>query len=345
MKKEKRYIILGGGISGRQFYSRMHDKIDLVGFSDNNLSLQGRNISFEDINGLKYSVSCIAPDDIDKDVQVIIAAAPNYYYAISDQLQRLHLEYISAEQFVFEYFEDVIKRIEKCFADDESRKVYCQVWKNRICGNFSSMKSIFSSSQYFAIPEFMNFSGNEIFVDAGSYCGDVLDTYINSRCGLFKKIYAFEPGKKQFCALQCRAERLRREWALEEEQIVCVNGAVSDYNGFCSFVMNDSNIATSRMGGRENQIEGTPVYKLDDFLTDGVDFIKADIEGQEMALLRGASKTIMKYKPKLAICLYHTPFDMFEIPEYIRKIMPDYKMKVRHHTYNTSETVLYAYYD
>lgn len=52
---------------------------------------------------------------------------------------------------------------------------------------------------------------------------------------------------------------------------------------------------------------------------------------------------IQKYRPKLAICLYHTPFDMFEIPKYIKEIVSDYKMEIRHHTYNTSETVLYAY--
>lgn len=341
MKDHNLYVIFGCGMNGKLFYQKMHSRINIVGFSDNNKSLHGTDIPLED-DGALYSLPCLSPLDIDKNCKVIVATAPAYYPEISLQLHNLQLECILVDQFVFEYFSDEVKYVEeKCLIDDTSRKIYCQIIENRKNNNLSAMKLLRSPEQYFAIPEFMNFSGNEIFVDAGSFCGDILDVYITSRYGLFKRIYAFEPGKKQFKALQCRAERLRKEWALDEDQIICVNGAVSNYNGYCSFEMKEHNIATSRIG--ENKDGDIPVYRLDDYLLDGADFIKADIEGQEMALLRGASKIIQKYQPKLAICLYHTLFDMFEIPIYIKRLIPDYKMEIRHHTYNISETVLYAY--
>ena len=67
-----------------------------------------------------------------------------------------------------------------------------------------------------------------------------------------------------------------------------------------------------------------------------------DIEGSEMAALRGAKDTITKNKPKLAICLYHKPQDIWEIPIYIKKILPECKIYIRHHTDLLNETVCYA---
>ena len=44
-----------------------------------------------------------------------------------------------------------------------------------------------------------------------------------------------------------------------------------------------------------------PVYTLDSFEFDGVDFVKVDVEGYELKVLQGALKTIDKYKPMIVI--------------------------------------------
>lgn len=71
-------------------------------------------------------------------------------------------------------------------------------------------------------------------------------------------------------------------------------------------------------------------------------YIKMDIEGSEMEALLGAKNTIEKYRPNMAICLYHKESDLWEIPYYILKTYPDYKLYIRHYSFTTNETVLYA---
>jgi hypothetical protein len=74
-------------------------------------------------------------------------------------------------------------------------------------------------------------------------------------------------------------------------------------------------------------------------------FIKMDIEGAELNALKGAEQTIKKYKPKLAICVYHKADDFTTIPQYIKSLVPEYKLYFRVHRCSPQESVLYAVYD
>jgi FkbM family methyltransferase len=56
---------------------------------------------------------------------------------------------------------------------------------------------------------------------------------------------------------------------------------------------------------------------------DKVDFIKMDIEGAEPNALRGGKQTIEKWKPRMAISVYHKPGDPVEVPSAIRTAWPD----------------------
>ena len=51
----------------------------------------------------------------------------------------------------------------------------------------------------------------------------------------------------------------------------------------------------------------------------------------------------MRDKPRLAICIYHKPEDIIELPLYLLKLVPEYKFYIRHYCSNMWETVLYAY--
>ena len=54
-------------------------------------------------------------------------------------------------------------------------------------------------------------------------------------------------------------------------------------------------------------------------------FIKMDIEGAEKEALIGAEQIIRCHKPKLAICVYHKPEDIYVLPELINSFREDYR--------------------
>ncbi len=58
--------------------------------------------------------------------------------------------------------------------------------------------------------------------------------------------------------------------------------------------------------------------------------------------MKGSRKIIENYKPKLAVCIYHKPEDLFLIPLLIREMNPSYRFYVRQYADARQETVLYA---
>ena len=89
-----------------------------------------------------------------------------------------------------------------------------------------------------------------------------------------------------------------------------------------------------------------PLIKIDTLFEKNsikkVDFIKMDIEGSELYALKGAKKIINKFKPKLAISIYHKDDDFFEIPLYLNENFPFYEFYLGHYSIHREETVLYA---
>ena len=78
-------------------------------------------------------------------------------------------------------------------------------------------------------------------------------------------------------------------------------------------------------------------------LSEKVTFIKMDIEGIELKALLGSEQHIKKWRPVLAICLYHNPQDIWELQLLnIDMLGESYKYYIRHCTMNHGETVLYA---
>ena len=57
-----------------------------------------------------------------------------------------------------------------------------------------------------------------------------------------------------------------------------------------------------------------------------VDFIKMDIEGAEQNAIAGARNTIAKFRPRMALCIYHVQGDETMVPKLVRDAVSDYKV-------------------
>jgi FkbM family methyltransferase len=95
---------------------------------------------------------------------------------------------------------------------------------------------------------------------------------------------------------------------------VIVPCLLGDKAGELNFEDNPSNPGASRLTDRATDLSyPVPVLTLDKFvakyLPHGVTFIKCDAEGSDARIIMSGRKTLLKYKPKIAITTYHNSHD------------------------------------
>lgn len=187
---------------------------------------------------------------------------------------------------------------------------------------------------YFDLP-WLEHQDEEVFIDAGCFNGESTLGFIEW-CGKrgYKKVYAIEP-LEDGCALI----KQKLFGYHDIELLKCVLG---EEDGTIGFRQDDA------IMGSQVIMEATGGTVMDMRSIDSVlkgekaTFIKMDIEGSELAALKGGRKTLEMYKPKLAISLYHKPEDILDIPEYILSARPDYKLYLRSYSNMWCDFVLYA---
>lgn len=193
------------------------------------------------------------------------------------------------------------------------------------------------AEQYFG-PDFMKFCDEEVFVDAGC-CNFESTLALAKHCKKVKKVYAFEPDPYNYPKCLDVFKKTSRKRILDAKILPC--GTWSEKK---TLHFKEDQPGCSRICSEGNANSSIPVMPIDEAIEPGdrVTMIKMDIEGAELESLKGARKTIQRDKPKLAICIYHKPEDMWEIPLYIKELVPEYRLYIRHHCRADGETVLYA---
>ncbi len=211
-----------------------------------------------------------------------------------------------------------LNRVREMLADELSVKTFDNHIKYKLTGKIRYLYDCETDkkeeSNLISLPE------NAVFVDLGAYNGDTVKEF-TAKCPSYSQIFAVEPDKRSFKKLN--------ENTAELENISCIRAVIGDKNEATFF---DSK--KGRGSHEASQGEMIPCMTVDTIL-DGkrADFIKMDVEGNELKAISGAEYTIKTHKPKMLVSCYHRSEDLFTLPLKIWELNPDYRVYMRHLPY------------
>ena len=215
------------------------------------------------------------------------------------------------------------------FADDTSKAIIL----NRVEGYLLSTPFKSSQNVEYFDNEVMTLSREEVFVDGGMFDGDTAVEFIRRVAGQFWQYYGFEIDTANYRQAAKNLKGIERVTLLQQGL----------WSSQTDLRFNTNLSASSKLS--ESGDGTVPVTSLDAFFADLSDkptLIKLDIEGAEKEALLGAKNVIKSVKPKLAICAYHKPEDIYELPKLLAGYGVDYKFMLRHYSDTLLDTVLYA---
>ena len=160
---------------------------------------------------------------------------------------------------------------------------------------------------------------NTDFIDGGAFIGDsslMFEKFFNPR-----KIYAFEPELSNYKYI---FDTIKRNHLLK---IVPINIGLGDTEGDMKM---DSMGAGSSL--RENGDQTVNITTIDNYVFQNnltIGLIKLDVEGHGLSAIKGAEKTIIKFKPILLIAIYHNGEEFFCIKEYLESLELEYTIIIR----------------
>jgi len=230
-------------------------------------------------------------------------------------------------------FEQLINDTSEILDDEESKSILSARINFIKTSNGNCFDNIDTTKPEYFLNNFYEFTDKEVYVDLGAYNGDTILKFVNIVKSEYKKIIAFEPDKKNYKALESNIKKNNLK------NIDIYN--LGSWNKKANIGFDCGYFASSHVNKNlDNKIQVDALDNL--FLDTPITFIKMDIEGAEKESLFGTKKIIQKYKPKLAICVYHKWEDIYEIPRILKSFVPNYKIYLRHHSNNLNETICYA---
>jgi FkbM family methyltransferase len=215
-----------------------------------------------------------------------------------------------------------IKEAYDLYQDHLSQAVFVSVLKRYCFGSDTMIPVSVDSHEYFE--DVYIRLDDEVFVDCGGFNGDTLLKYLDIvGPQKFKEYIVFEPDPGNYKLLMQTVDGLPEEVF---KKVTTLPYAVGHEENMLQFD------ALSNAGSVVNPTGTTAVrcVTLDAQLKDKTPtFIKLDIEGYESFALYGAKVTIAVKRPVLAVCVYHHPFDLYELPLMLKRIVPDYHFILR----------------
>ena len=211
-------------------------------------------------------------------------------------------------------------------SDTKSKEIFTKIINFKISYDYNFMDGFTNNfeQQYFD-KDLISDIKNIVFLDGGGYVGDTLPNIMNNFPD-FKKIYMVEPNLLHI--------NIAKRDFKEIENIEFINCGLSNKKV-------EVNIEDKLNNNCSHDYQAQNLNTIDNIIKEKVDFIKLDIEGAEQDAIDGAKRTIQKYNPILAICIYHKAEDWYKVPQKVLAINNNYKIYLRHYMEGIYETVMY----
>jgi FkbM family methyltransferase len=241
------------------------------------------------------------------------------------------------EEKGFQYYMERKELVESCldiFADNYSKEVYLRCLQTHLQRKPVPVPMCDRNEQY--TPGDIRLAhGHSRFIYCGVSVGEM--TRVFGQVGKVDELVCFEPDPNQFALT---AEYLSAHSAQIAHRITAIPCAVYSHESIAPFTYSDTSFGSRILPSGEARIQCVSIdHVLPDFHPT---FINMDIEGAESEALKGAERTIRENRPGLAICVYHAPNHLWEIPLYLQSLELGYRFYLRNYTSFTGETVLYA---
>lgn len=228
-----------------------------------------------------------------------------------------------------------IQQVAATWSDTASLKQFIDQVEWRLSGDFNLFPDPSLGKIYFS-PSFVQLLPDEHFVDCGAFTGDTLVDFLASADHGFRKYTALEPDPQNFA-------KLSRFVANCESQ----NRSKIEILPYASY----SSRQTLRFSGSGNasstctadgdlEVQGERLDAI--FATESPTFIKLDIEGGEIDALLGAEQLLQKFRPIVAVSIYHVQEHLWQIPTLLNSILTDYNFHAIAHDREGWDLVMYA---
>lgn len=207
-----------------------------------------------------------------------------------------------------------LQEVYESLIDEESKKTFCGYWLGNISNQIG--KIVFADTPHYICAGFIPERG-AVVIDGGLCDGGTSVRF--SRMGY--NVYGFEMDKINY-------EKAAK--AATENHFVAENLGLGAFNHEAAYT-HMKNPGASKLDPKGT--DTAQIITLDSYVLEKdlprVDFLKLDVEGAELDVLKGAAITIARYKPILALSAYHKWDDFWTLMNFVKSIRPDYEFAMR----------------
>ena len=223
-----------------------------------------------------------------------------------------------------------------CLEDEESRCAMTAYLNARMNNDIRYVERCFRHEQNFFNNDIFYVDQNESYLDVGAFDGDTICLFLQECVNKYDKIYAFEPNDDTFIKLQT---------CVENEDIKNVSlfqiGTWDKEETLYFVVPKQAKNQSASVSMRE-AVRQIRVNALDNMLNHRVTMLKINFLYGVLETLVGAQKIIKRDKPKLAVVVGFDEWALINIPQYIKKIVPEYQIYLRYNRCMPACLTLYA---